>query len=765
MVALVEPINRHTAVVSNIGRTWPRVDSSRKRGRLRHWHETLTTHEEVRPPKRTKKVRRATPRGEALNEGAIDKTATLPLPCVPGVSEDTIQEMVRSGKFARCHQCQGCILGKGRPCLSLAAIRRWDENLGGVSPACAQDIVDRMMRGERGVRCGVCRTCRQPRINKTACLTANAAARGELPSRLDDWISNDALSAQQDLLRILLKEYGEGDGFNNPNNNDDENGNDGDRVGGKDDDTDCSEVEKSEEVIEGEEEEGLRQRLLDCCDDERIDFSEQWVCRSLTESKSAGTRFRSCGHLNTGSDTVCSRCKNLRWEIELESRIIAALSAGQGIQALMLYPLEELSSTLAARLAAEAGSLPEALPGMAPDRWGVDGERSLLEDVNDALQRLYKRYLHQNQRRKNSIDGTTAKGKADLPINRLQNMQRTHILRHSSLGKASRELEFAVLRVVEEQSNLISPANHLSSPVPAQSSRIETDMTIYDVLAGGLYSFGDHQHEEGEGSGGKDGAAKDVGYSFGNAPSSQEEPIAATFTLFCDELGSCFGINVSDEPQAHTSNPRDVVYNFCKKLFFACDLHFWTVERVLRLKRSISQNTDVLESLMAAVVVADLGEGEGPSLVRRTVEAALEPSLEGPEEAFFNSPSTQPFQSSQPHGPFTQQSQVDTQPRGVLRRNSFADEAQGSRSPETEIPPTTLPIRIRTTRSDKTKDNAIQDNAIRSAYSNRIVRIAMSLYSVLCGLQHAVLDAVALKEAESRCPKSLFLAQRRILYE
>lgn len=752
MVSLVEPINAQAKIVSNLGRTWPIIDPSKKRGRLRRWQDSSAAVEEQ--PSKRQKVKK--PSGiEAFDDVSFtDKTAILPLPRVPGVSEETLQGMVRSGKYERCHQCQGCILGKGRPCLSLAAIRRWDEGLGGVSPANAQDVTDRVMRGERGVRCGMCRTCRQPRSNKLACVTALAAARGELPPRLAKWISNDALSAQQALLHNLLKEYGDGDADSNGDGDSD---GDGD---GDDDNISCSEEDS-------EEGGGVRQCAPDKYN-EKFQNGEQWVCRSLIESNNSGSRFRSCGHLNTGAETVCSLCKCLRWELELESRVVAALNAGQGLEALLLYPLEELSSSLASRLSAEAGTFLEPLPGMAPDRWGVDGERTLLEDVNDVLQRLRERYLRQHE--KESIDGAAFKKD-----------KKARLLRHSFLGKASKQVEYALLRVVEEQSFLISEDSRLSSftlplhtvtalrePNASRSCPQKEDgnMTVYDVLAGELNAPGNDELSEAEaeaealeGGGGGGG-----GLSGGEEPDDQEheQRIVSNFEMFCDEIGTCFGVDLLDESKAD-SNILNIVHNFCKRLFFACDLQFWTAERILSLKHAITQDSEVLDNLIAASAVANLGQGP-PGLLSRTVEAVINGVREGLQS---NSPGTQNAEASQPHGPvpLTQQSQMEggVPPRGVLRRNSLTADAGAGQEPNAPAP--TLPIRFSTNTRVRNENVAIQDTSNVSVQSNRIIRIAMSLFHVLCSLHHAVLDVVALQEAESRCPKTFVHAQRRILYE
>jgi hypothetical protein len=234
--------------------------------------------------------------------------------------------------------------------------------------------------------------------------------------------------------------------------------------------------------------------------------------------------------------------------------------------------------------------------------------------------------------------------------------------------------------------------------------------------------------------------------------------------MFCDEMGAYFGVDLLDESKAD-SNILNIVHNFCKRLFFACGLQFWTAERILRLKHAISQDSEVLDNLIAAATVANLGEGP-PGLLSRTVEAVVNGLREGIQDT-SNSPGTQNAEASQPHGPpLTQQSQMEggvPPPRGVLRRNSLTADARAGQESNTPAP--TLPIRFSTTKRVRNENVTIQDTSNVSAQSNRNIRIAMSLFHVLCSLQHAVLDAVALQEAESRCPKTLVHAQRRILYE
>jgi len=397
----------------------------------------------------------------------------------------------------------------------------------------------------------------------------------------------------------------------------------------------------------------------------------------------------------------------------------------------------------------------------------------LLEDVNDVLQLLRERYLC--QREKESIDGVAFKKD-----------NKVRLLRHSFLGKASKQVEYAVLRVVEEQSFLISEDKRLSysmlplhkgtalrEPDASRSCPQKEDgkMTVYDVLAGELNGFGHDEFseeeeeeaapEEGGGRGGLSG-----GEEPGGQEQEQEQLIVSNFEMFCDEMGAYFGVDLLDESKAD-SNILNIVHNFCKRLwFFACGLQFWTAERILRLKHAISQDSEVLDNLIAAAVVANLGEGP-PALLCRTVEAVVNELREGVQDT-LNSPGTQNAEGSQPQNggaPLTQQSQMEggVPPRGVLSRNNLTADARAEQGSNTPAP--TLPMRFSTTKRVRNENATIQDTSNVSAQSNCIIRIAMSLFHVLCSLQNAVLDAVALQEAESRCPKTLVHAQRRILYE
>lgn len=116
----------------------------------------------------------------------------LPKPTVENVSEELVEKTMIP-RYRRCGACKNCMKSGHTQirCLTVAAVKEWDNQLGGVDGALVMQLCSKLsedtwghgMRKGIGIRCGVCRLCRW-RGKRDGCLTLKCIKTGTLPERL-----------------------------------------------------------------------------------------------------------------------------------------------------------------------------------------------------------------------------------------------------------------------------------------------------------------------------------------------------------------------------------------------------------------------------------------------------------------------------------------------------------------------------------------------------------------------------------------------------
>lgn len=109
-----------------------------------------------------------------------------PLPSVPGVPDGAVRLVASSIPRRRCGICSTCA-SSGAACPALAAVHRWDRQLGSVPRAVLCTLAEDVRRGTRctRARCGLCYNC-QLSSKGSPCLSNAATADGRVPGRRAD---------------------------------------------------------------------------------------------------------------------------------------------------------------------------------------------------------------------------------------------------------------------------------------------------------------------------------------------------------------------------------------------------------------------------------------------------------------------------------------------------------------------------------------------------------------------------------------------------
>lgn len=795
--SLLGPWKRDRREQRDLQRPWPSLDPVLPRGALRHPARPIPEHAaaeepgDAPPKKRQRKGPEAMP-AEVQTVGVLKADGSLELPVVPGVSPEVVGQAAVDG--GRCGVCAACRApprsGRAsRACDSLKAARQWKEALGGVTYAAVREIASKIElpradviykgRVGYGLRCGLCPTCTGQTTK--ACDIPAAIAAGTLPPRLaaaaatrgnrislQDYIRQMPANARAELGSATTAPAGL--------NSDDEE--DGLRwaawaefltpppAAGQQGRAQRLEQQQQQRVRGGAAEDAARGPGA------APEGATEWVCRAQVRSAERPTPQRltrrrsldaveACGHVNSKGALSCAACGAPRWDGplgQLRARVAAALQGGlmAGIAGL---PAAEQDATLAAavaaRMAAEAGTATDALP----DFQGSEGSgpAGALQAIHAEVQAVRR-----------------AMAAADAPAREAGRRSGSALAasvaaRATQLAGAVMELEGAVCRLVEEQEGLAAvkcgrrdsqgeddgPGSAATAGEPS-TDPLRALRSLRALLAEYRSSLASRPGSamESEDGGGADGGGADAAETLG-------------YSAFCARVSSCLsgirGVFFHGDEEG-TAEGR---HRATCELLFCCPpplARGWT-------EAALAQLEAVLCDVQAMEVLVAASHAGGTPMVKRALHALLRlaersgaaAAAEG--GAFLGSGGSQLQASQQLLLMPTQQSQPDP---GLPSPGGEAP------APAAAPPP---PADAHVAQSLAVLDDLIGAYEARQprgptpsgdadtdrARARRLAHASAATASFLYGLTHAVLDAVALRQAESMMPHHLSSAKATIL--
>jgi len=348
---------------------------------------------------------------EALLEMDYSHIQSLPIPSVPNVPESVIAQTMMT-PFRRCNVCSNCLRHKQRKyaCLAIEAVRKWDEELGGVDGQTVAAMATKLtkkasthgMRVGKGMRCGECRTCRI-KGKSELCMTLKAVRDGELPDRLKP-AAAEALKRRR-LLGVAFDPYAEKKSGRDMLLN---------LAGDKwiDGASDTEEERWGVANIDNK----ILKSLLDRPKLRKRKKYHRWNCNFKKDGKSI------CGASNNENALSCMKCKAVRWSGEggqLELRVAAILQEGE----IHIREPGKFQEHIKERIIRESGQ-------------GGDELDVSLDDVTNAIQKYTEKETAQHE------------DNIPEPYERITQIGRA--IRNSDFGSAIMKFDASIIQSITE---------------------------------------------------------------------------------------------------------------------------------------------------------------------------------------------------------------------------------------------------------------------------------------------------------------------------
>lgn len=302
-----------------------------------------------------------------------------------------MQAMFESGRSQRCGRCANCLSTTHLPCLPLAAIKEWDEQLGGVSAQVVRALAATIReRGPLKLKCGTCKPCRH-RSGGRRCAVITALLNDSLPLRLRWAVPGAVVPAgwAQPAAASDIDSQQSGDST-------------GDDGSGEDDE-DEDEPERWLEWVpyvnhtapgaKAAVPRAIPRPLQSAAAAAAAAAAgapaaalTAWLCcaRSAPPGGDANAQPEECGHSNTSTTLTCQACGAPRWDGpvgQLRARVVAVLqSGGLGAAAPQAGAGTGLAQPIAARILWECGTEASLVQGV-----DGGGEAALVEAVAGEL--------------------------------------------------------------------------------------------------------------------------------------------------------------------------------------------------------------------------------------------------------------------------------------------------------------------------------------------------------------------------------------------